>query len=756
MVFNKFDDRGWMFSKILGLGISGLILWNLSYLKILKFNSMNSYIILGIMAFINLIVLIIRLIANRKKVKGRIVNDKKANVKITNQKITNEKIQNEKVANQKKNSISDIIINILIIEIIFLMAFTIWVYIRSFVPILNKYTEHFMNYGFINKIMNSDYLPVEDIWLSGNSINYYYFGQYITAFLNKISATHVEESYNLMIALLASCLFTLAYSLGKNLGKNLIKDNTKKIAKSVPIIIAILAGLTTCLGGTTYYPIYRWAIQDQDYFYADPCYYIGYRPDVPDKTITAFPSYMNIEGDLHAHYVDTMFALTMLALLLQYMLSENEKGIKDVEKLEDNKNQEDAKNLKDDTKVKISKDGKKIKRKGVWKKYFNLNIILMGILLAIQKMTNYWDFPIYLVIIGAVVTVKNFIKYKNFKQKILVTLTQLAQVVVIEELLSLTFSMHLYISATQVHFTNIMSPIYKLAVLWGLPTLCVIVNIITLLYKYFKEKKGSIFDYINRMNLSDVYIIIIGICAIGLVLLPEIIYLKDIYSDEYKRANTMFKLTFNAITLFHISTSYILIKHIYEKASVIKKTITVIILIVFLTTICYGTDAISYVTNGLKNETTDIRNVEDKIKADLPDDYEAIQWIKENIDRDAVILQKADGSYTMSTRISTFTANPTVLGWHGHEWIWRAKADYSVPDEVNARWNDVYQIYTSQNQDYVKLLIEKYNISYIYIGNVEYSDYTNNNFSLLLSLGDIVYKNDENYVKSPVYIIKCK
>ncbi len=761
MVFKKFDDRGWMFSKILGLGISGLILWNLSYLKILKFNSINSYIILGSIAFINLIVLIARLVARRKKAKGKIVSAKASKKELNKEEVlseksTNEKVLNEKSTNPKKGKISNIIINILIIEIIFLIAFTIWVYIRSFNPVLNENTEHFMNYGFINKIMNSDYLPVEDIWLSGNTINYYYYGQYITAFLNKISMTHVEESYNLMIALLASCLFTLAYSIGKTLGKNLIKDNTKKLAKTVPIAIAILAGLSTCLGGTTYYPIYRWALQDQDYFFADPCYYIGYRPDVPDKTITAFPSYMNIAGDLHAHYFDTMFALTMLALLLQYMLSEDEKSTENIEKLEDNKNQEDTKNSKDDAKVKISKDGKKIKRKGRWKKIFNLNIILMGVLLAIQKMTNYWDLPIYLVIIGAVVTVKNFIKYKKFKQKILVTLAQLVEVVVLEELLSLTFSMHLYISATQVHFTNIMSPMYKLIVLWGLPTLCVIANIITLLYKYFKEKKGSIFDYINRMNLSDVYVIIIGVCAIGLVLLPEIIYLKDIYSDEYKRANTMFKLTFNAITLFHISTSYILIKHIFEKSSVIKKTITIIILIVFLTTICYGIDAIGYMTVDLKNNSMNLRSVENHIKTNLPDDYEAIQWIKENIDRDAIILEKSDGSYTISTRISAFTANATVLAWQAHEWVWRANPDYSMPEELAIRWNDIYQIYTSQDKDYVKSLIEKYNISYIYIGNVEYSGYTNTDFSVLLSLGDIVYKKDENYVMSPVYIVKCK
>ena len=648
-----------------------------------------------------------------------------------------------------KNNLNNILTNVLIIEIIFLVAFMAWVYIRSFNPILNNVTEHFMNYGFINKLMNSDYLPVEDIWLSGNNINYYYFGQYITAFLNKISTTHVEESYNLMLALLAAFLITLPYSIGKNLGNNLIKDETKKIAKVVPIVIAILAGLSTCLGGTTYYPIYKLALNDPNYFYADPCYYIGYRPDVPDKTITAFPSYMNIEGDLHAHHIDTMFALTMLALLLQYMLAKDDEN--DTEQKIEIKNN---KNSKQNINNKNSMQNIDNKNKKKWRKFFSLNIILMGILLAIQKMTNYWDFPIYLVIIGAVVTVKNFIKYKNFKEKFLVTLAQLAQIVVLEELLTLTFSMQLYISATQVHFTNIMSPLYKLGVLWGLPTLCVIVNIITILYKYFKEKKGSIFAYINNMNLSDIYIIIIGVCAIGLVLLPEIIYLKDIYSDDYKRANTMFKLTFNAITLFHISTSYILIKHIYQKSSVVKKTATVIILIIFITTLGYGIDTISYATNGLKNATMDIKNVEDYIKVMLPDDYVAIQWIKENLDRDSVILQKVDGSYTLSTRISSFTANPTVLGWHGHEWVWRAKADYSVPDEVDARWNDIFQIYNSEDKEYVKSLIEKYDIDYIYIGNLEYSESSDKNFSTLFKLGEIVYTNGTNYAQSPVYIIK--
>ena len=53
--------------------------------------------------------------------------------------------------------------HIAIIELIFLSLFMIWGYIRSFVPEISNYTEHFMNYGFINRLMHTDYLPAEDI-----------------------------------------------------------------------------------------------------------------------------------------------------------------------------------------------------------------------------------------------------------------------------------------------------------------------------------------------------------------------------------------------------------------------------------------------------------------------------------------------------------------------------------------------------------------------------------------------------------------
>lgn len=681
LIMNKFDDKGWAFSKIFGLAIPAVILWNLSYLKILKFTQINAYIIIGIIAIINIIILI----AKREKFKGI------------------------------KQNLS----NIAVIELMFLLLFTVWVYIRSFVPAINDSTEHFMNYGFINKLMNSESLPIEDIWLSGNTINYYYFGQYIAAFLSKISFTGVQETYNLMLALLAAFLFVLPYSIGKSLGNSLIKDNTKKSAKIVSVIIGLVVALSITLGGTVYYTIHKVILKEFNYFYADVYNYIGHNPDTNDIGITIFPSYMNIEGDLHAHHVDTMFVLTTLALLLQYMLSDNEKS-----KLH---------------------------------KFLNPNILLLGIMLGIQTMTNFWDFPIYLVIITAVITVKNFIKYKNVKQKILMTLLNIAQVGLFQILTTFLFTSQLYISATQVHFTGIMSPFYKLLVLWGLPTLCILIEICAQLYKFFKEKKGSIFKFINEMNLADIYIIIIGVCAIGLIILPEIIYLKDIYSDEYKRANTMFKLTFNASTLFNISASYILIKYLYKDIKVWNRIIVCIILFVFLTTFGYGINAINYATDSFKGTSYDIKaNAEQYLAEQMPDDYEAIQWIKQNIDRNAVILECTGGSYNNNSRVSVFTANPTVLGWHGHEWIWRAKPDYSVPDIVSERWNTIYNMYQSTNKELIEKCIKRYNISYIYIGNVEYKNLENLNLDTLLSLGEVVYEKSKDYKSSPVYIIKVQ
>ena len=61
----------------------------------------------------------------------------------------------------------------------------------------------------------------------------------------------------------------------------------------------------------------------------------------------------------------------------------------------------------------------------------------------------------------------------------------------------------------------------------------------------------------ETLKPSDLFVITIGLCAFGLVLIPEILYIEDIYSGDYKRANTMFKLTYQAFIMFGISFGYL-------------------------------------------------------------------------------------------------------------------------------------------------------------------------------------------------------
>ena len=74
-----------------------------------------------------------------------------------------------------------------------------------------------------------------------------------------------------------------------------------------------------------------------------------------------------------------------------------------------------------------------------------------------------------------------------------------------------------------------------------------------------KPKKVSAFcNFWREIAVSDMVIGILGLCAIGLIIIPELVYVRDIYEESYARSNTMFKLTYQAFVLFlsliHISS----------------------------------------------------------------------------------------------------------------------------------------------------------------------------------------------------------
>src|SRR6185436_18534194 len=90
---------------------------------------------------------------------------------------------------------------VLTTEILFLLAFGLMAFVRSANPEIVG-TEKPMELMMINGILHSPAFPPRDLWLSGYSISYYYFGYVMTSMLAMFTGVPATMAFNLMIALI--------------------------------------------------------------------------------------------------------------------------------------------------------------------------------------------------------------------------------------------------------------------------------------------------------------------------------------------------------------------------------------------------------------------------------------------------------------------------------------------------------------------------------------------------------------------------
>ena len=120
------------------------------------------------------------------------------------------------------------------------------------------------------------------------------------------------------------------------------------------------------------------------------------------------------------------------------------------------------------------------------------------------------------------------------------------------------------------------------------------------------------------------------------------------------------------------------------------------------------------------------------LEVDFPADAAAIRWLRENIQGSPVVLEANGLSYTEYERVSAMTGLPTILGWYTHEQLWRG----NDVEDLNEKSAEVQEIYTSTEEQRVRSLLEKYDVSYIFVGSTEWDKYGSSlNEDLLQSLG---------------------
>ena len=694
-LFRGFADKGWMFSKVVSITITGFLTWFLVSVRILKFTTVTC---VGITAAFGVVCIFL-------------------------------------YESQRRQGYDCLPIENLDLvyaeEILFFAVFLLWTYLAGFHPAAHG-TEKFMDYGFMEAMMRSKTLPATDLWYSQGKINYYYGGQYFAVFLTKLSGTKVELTYNLMRTFVAAFAFVLPFSLVHQMTLDM-QGRVSGWKKNLPSITGFLAGLAVSIAGNMHYVVYAQIIpliqklkgeEVSIYWFPDATRYIGFNPDVPDKTIHEFPCYSFVLGDLHAHVVNIMFVLLLLGLLYAWM-----KKVRN-------------------TTPSVEKQG----RKKFWMKQLLMpQILAAAMLLGMFHWTNYWDFVIYYVVTGGTVLFMNIICLKGDIRRIAaVTAAQAVEIFAIATVIILPFTLQFTTMVQGVRLAQNHSLPHQLLILWGLPTVLTLVFVISLIVEKLKGlEHKSLYRLMKAVRTPDLFAVIMGLCAIGLVAIPELVYVRDIYENRNARANTMFKLTYQAYIMFGMMMAYVIFRLLIVNRKKILKAIAAIGLVLLLWTCGYfGRSVNSWFGQVLDPSQYKGLNATAFLETDYVEDVGAIKWLKENIEGSPVVLEANGDSYSEYERVSAMTGLPTVMGWYVHEWLWRN----DVAD-LNEKSSEIETIYTSTDTARVQELIEKYDISYIFVGSCEREKYGENlNNAGLESLGEIVYQ-DPDY---ETYIVKIE
>lgn len=315
VAFRKFSDRGYAFAKMVGVLTLAWLSWTLASYEALPFERTTMLLVLAIM-FLGA-----AFIVWRKRVEMEAYF--KANWKL-----------------------------LLAVEGVYLVFFTIDLAIRYGNPDLwHPYFggEKPMDFAYLNAVIKTTYFPAYNPWFSGRFINYYYFGQLISATLVKLTGIVPEVAYNLLLPMFFGMTASGAFGVAYNLVNKATNDNGQRTTDGVdspsrtaflrPVIAGLLAacfilvlgnlgqvgvlykgltdlgqqggatnGLSSFLAGLS-----AWLLGHKEIPVAIGNWYWTATRIIPD-TINEFPFFTFVYADLHAHLMSLPFTLVGLGL----------------------------------------------------------------------------------------------------------------------------------------------------------------------------------------------------------------------------------------------------------------------------------------------------------------------------------------------------------------------------------------------------------------------------------------------------------
>ncbi len=240
----------------------------------------------------------------------------------------------------------------------------------------------------------------------------------------------------------------------------------------------------------------------------------------------------------------------------------------------------------------------------------------------------------------------------------------------------------------------------------------------------------------NSQWLIEKFVMILLVVGLGLPLVVEFIYLRDNFGI---RMNTVFKFYFQAWVLLALAAAFAVYYVSKNLRSVPALAWQAAMLLLVAGGMVYPVLATLDKANYFQDDPT--LNGIAWISRFRPGDYAAIEWLRQNALDDSVILE-APGSgyaaYQYTSRVSAMTGLPTLLGWGGHQSQWRGNYD-----EPARREPDIDRLYNTPDVQEARQLLDKYNITYVYVGPLERERYSPQGLAKFKQIMDVVFQQDD-------------
>lgn len=201
----------------------------------------------------------------------------------------------------------------------------------------------------------------------------------------------------------------------------------------------------------------------------------------------------------------------------------------------------------------------------------------------------------------------------------------------------------------------------------------------------------------------------LAVVGLSLVMAPEIAYLRDAF---VMRMNTIFKLYYPAWLLLGLASAYAAASAWREGGRGLRVAASVSACAATVGVV-YTAGAVWTVTRGFSREAPAL-----SVLADLPrDERAAIDWVRAHLPPGTVVLQADGRDYVPEEgRLAGATGRPSLVGWQGHERVWRGPAFGTV---IDARVAATARVYRAADAGALRAALEAAGSRHVLVGPVE-------------------------------------